>query len=88
MEAEEIYQERRSLGGYLAQVSTVINQVKPVLPRHVNARKFVKLRTTLSMHGLDVVTYIRVISLKTCLLRNLSELNGITVRSMTIILHM
>ena len=28
IEAEEIYQARRSLGGYLARVSTVINQVK------------------------------------------------------------
>ena len=28
VEAEEIYQARRSLGGYLARVSTVINQVK------------------------------------------------------------
>ena len=28
VEAEEIYQARRSLGSYLARVSTVINQVK------------------------------------------------------------
>ena len=28
VEAEEIYQARRSLGGHLARVSTVINQVK------------------------------------------------------------
>jgi len=28
VEAEEMYQARRSLGGYLARVSTVINQVK------------------------------------------------------------
>ena len=41
--AEEIYQGRRSLGGYLARVSTVINQFKPVLLRLVNVRKFVKL---------------------------------------------
>ena len=28
VDAEELYQTRRSLGGYLARVSTVINQVK------------------------------------------------------------
>ena len=31
LEAEEIYQARRSLGGYMARVSTVINQVKTTI---------------------------------------------------------
>lgn len=41
--AEELYQARRSVGGYLARVSTVINQVKTALLRDENVKKFVKL---------------------------------------------
>ena len=41
MEAEEIYQVRRSLGGYLARVSTVINQVKTSI---ADAREFEEVR--------------------------------------------
>ena len=41
MEAEEIYQARRSLGGYLARVSTVIKQVKTSI---ADAREFQEVR--------------------------------------------
>ena len=37
VEAEEMYQARRLLGGYLARVSTVINQVKTSI---VEAREY------------------------------------------------
>ena len=41
--AEEMYQARRSLEGYLARVSTVINQFKTSIAEHENMRTFVKL---------------------------------------------
>ena len=43
VEAEEIYQARRLLGGYLAQVSTVINQVKTSISEARECEKFMKL---------------------------------------------
>ena len=41
VEAEEIYQARRSLGGYLARVRTIINQVKTSI---AEARKCEEVR--------------------------------------------
>ena len=42
VEAEEIYQARRSLGGYLARVSTVINQVKTSISEARECEEVVK----------------------------------------------
>ena len=79
-EAEEIYQARRSLGGHLARVSTVINQVKTSI---VETREREEVRE--AEKNLEyIVTCIRAISLRTCLFNNLSVLSSVTVRFMTI----
>ena len=73
----------------MARVSTVINQVKISIAeaRECEDVREVGIRT-LSRHGLDIVTCTRLISLKTYLLRNLSVLNSVKVRFMTITLDL
>ena len=70
--AEEMYQARRSLGGYLARVSTVINQFKSSI---AEAREYEEVRE--AVRNLEhpwavIVTCISVIFSRTCLLKNLS----------------
>ena len=62
VEAENIYQARCSLGGYLALVSTVINQVKSSIAEAREGEEVREAVKNLSMHGLIIVTCIRVIS--------------------------
>ena len=84
--AEEMYQARRSLGGYLARVSTVINQFKTSI---AEAREYEEVRE--AVRNLEhpwtvIVTCISVIFSRTCLLKNLSASNSVRIKFMTITL--
>ena len=86
VEAEEMYRARRSLGGYLARVSTVINQVKTSIAEVRECEEVREAVKNLEHAWARYSDMYHVISLRTCLLKNLSVLNSVTVRFMTITL--
>ena len=76
----------KSEKGAHLEASTATNQVKT---SNAEARECEEVREVVKNFehaGLDVVTCIRIIYLRTGLLRNLRVLNSVTVRCMTIAL--
>ena len=73
----------KSEKGAHLEASTAINQVKT---SNAEARECEEVREVVKLEHVDVVTCIRIIYLRTGLLRNLRVLNSVTVRCTTIAL--